>query len=45
MLTQGEPPASVAPSLGFADQAHLTRRFKAAYGMTPGRYRESRLRC
>ena len=37
--------ADVAASLGFVDQAHLTRRFKAAYGMTPGRYRASRLRC
>jgi AraC-like DNA-binding protein len=23
---------------GFAGQAHLTRMFKAAFGMTPGRY-------
>ena len=44
-LAAGEPPADVAAALGFADQAHLTRRFKAAYGMTPGRYRAGRLRC
>jgi methylphosphotriester-DNA--protein-cysteine methyltransferase len=23
---------------GFADEAHFTRTFKAAFGMTPGRY-------
>jgi AraC-like DNA-binding protein len=45
LLAAGEAPAAVAASLGFADQAHLTRRFKAAYGLTPGRYRASRLAC
>ena len=29
----------IALDSGFADQAHFTRVFKAAYGMTPGRYR------
>jgi AraC-like DNA-binding protein len=32
------PLAEVAYDAGFADQAHFTRRFKAAYGMTPARY-------
>ncbi len=45
LLAAGDAPAGVAASFGFSDQAHLTRRFKAAYGMTPGRYRASRLRC
>ena len=31
--------AALAQDLGFADQAHLTRVFKAATGLTPGRYR------
>jgi AraC-like DNA-binding protein len=30
--------ADVALSAGFADQAHFTRSFKAAFGLTPGRY-------
>ncbi len=29
---------------GFADQAHFTRMFTARYGITPGRYREMRIR-
>jgi len=35
-LGQGEDIAGLAIDLGFADQAHLTRRFKAMYGVTPG---------
>ena len=31
--------ADVALAAGFADQAHLTRKFKAAFGMSPARYR------
>ena len=38
-LMAGEAIAAVAADLGFADQAHLTRRFKAAFGITPGAYR------
>jgi AraC-like DNA-binding protein len=37
-LRDGRPPAETALEAGFADQAHLTRTFKAAFGMTPGRY-------
>jgi AraC-like DNA-binding protein len=39
LIRCGHPLAEVAAQLGFADQAHLTRRFKAALGVTPGRLR------
>ncbi len=38
-LRRNEPVASVALATGFADQAHLTRVFKARVGVTPGAYR------
>lgn len=38
LLRQGEAPAQVAAAVGFADQSHLTHRFKAAFGVTPGQY-------
>jgi AraC-like DNA-binding protein len=38
MLGLGEAPAEVAAALGFADQSHLTKRFKGAYGVTPGHF-------
>jgi len=34
-----QPIADIAAQCGYFDQAHLTRAFKAAYGMTPGAYR------
>jgi AraC-like DNA-binding protein len=37
-LRDGRPLAETAIEAGFADQAHFTRTFKAAFGMTPGRY-------
>jgi AraC-like DNA-binding protein len=37
---RGEQPlVDVAGETGFADQAHFTRTFKAAFGLTPARYR------
>jgi AraC-like DNA-binding protein len=36
------PLVEVACEAGFADQAHFTRAFKAAFGLTPGRYRALR---
>ena len=39
LLRDGESPAQVAAALGFVDQSHLIRRFKSAFGVTPGRYR------
>jgi AraC-like DNA-binding protein len=37
-LRDARPLAETALEAGFADQAHFTRMFKAAFGMTPGRY-------
>ena len=34
--------ADVASEMGFADQAHFTRAFASAFGLTPGRYRTLR---
>jgi AraC-like DNA-binding protein len=35
MIRDGSPLADVAAGAGFADQSHLTRLFKRAYGLTP----------
>ena len=37
-LTAGQAPATVAADCGFADQPHLSRVFKRAVGVSPGRY-------
>jgi AraC-like DNA-binding protein len=37
-IESGQPLAQAAASTGFADQAHMTRQFKRAYGVTPGRW-------
>ena len=39
LLRRGRPVADVALDTGFADQAHLTRMFKAAHGVPPARHR------
>jgi AraC-like DNA-binding protein len=38
LMLAGEPTAMAAAAAGFADQSHLIRKFKAAYGVTPGQY-------
>ena len=39
LLRQAESPiAEIAQGLGFADQSHLTRLFRARFGMTPAAY-------
>ncbi len=40
LLAQGWPIAQVAFEVGFADQSHLSRRFKGIVGMPPGQYRK-----
>jgi AraC-like DNA-binding protein len=39
LLRQGETIADAAFGSGFADQSHMTRQFKLAYGLPPGRWR------
>jgi AraC-like DNA-binding protein len=41
-IHSGCPLADVAGETGFADQAHFTRVFKSAFGLTPARYRALR---
>ncbi|PWJ86873.1 AraC family transcriptional regulator [Mesorhizobium loti] len=38
LLRRGQQVAEVAVAVGFADQSHLTRHFKAVLGVTPARY-------
>ena len=40
LLATGHAPALVAMTLGFADQSHLGRWFRRAYGLTPAHYRK-----
>jgi AraC-like DNA-binding protein len=37
-IARGMPLAEAALASGFADQSHMTRHFKKAYGLTPGRW-------
>lgn len=37
-IHEARPLAEVACDAGFVDQAHFTRAFKSAFGLTPGRY-------
>lgn len=41
MIARGEPLAEVAVSVGFIDQAHLSRHFRRTVGVTPGEYRRA----
>lgn len=40
LLAAGMPPVQVAQEVGFADQSHLTRRFKGIVGTSPACYRK-----
>ncbi len=39
MIRAGAPLAEAAIASGFADQSHMTRQFKAAFGLPPSRWR------
>src|SRR5262249_5480964 len=41
-IHQERPLVEVAGDAGFADQAHFTRAFKSAFGLTPAHYRALR---
>lgn len=43
-ITAGQPLVQVALDTGFADQAHLTRHFRGAFGMTPAQWRKMTLK-
>jgi AraC-like DNA-binding protein len=38
LIRGGVPLAQAAHACGFADQSHMTRHFKKAYGLSPGRF-------
>lgn len=38
LLVQGQPLAHAALAAGFADQSHMTRQFRQAYGLPPARW-------
>jgi AraC-like DNA-binding protein len=39
LLSRGDMPATAAAATGFADQSHMGRWFRRAFGMTPAAYR------
>ena len=43
LIHAARPLVDVAVEAGFADQAHFTRVFKSAFGLTPARYRALRI--
>jgi AraC-like DNA-binding protein len=43
LIRHGTPLVAAALSCGFADQSHMTRHFKRAYGMPPGRWAAIRI--
>lgn len=44
LLAAGCSIVDAALASGFSDQSHLTRQFRARFGVTPGLYRKQRLR-
>jgi AraC family chemosensory pili system transcriptional regulator ChpD len=43
LLRAGLPAVAIAHELGFADQSHFHRHFRAAYGMAPGAFQRAAL--
>ena len=43
-IVAGRSLAELALDAGFADQAHLTRMFKAAFGLSPAKFRAAAVR-
>ena len=43
LVDQGYPLAAIAAELGYSDQAHMTRRFKAAVGVSPRIWARSKI--
>ena len=41
LIGQNESLAAIAADCGFADHGHFSRTFNAAYGITPGQYRDA----
>jgi AraC-like DNA-binding protein len=41
LMRAGTPLAEAAAACGFADQSHMTRQFKKAYGISPGRWQQA----
>ena len=41
LIEEGQPLCDTAHACGFADQSHLTRRFRQVMGVTPGQYARS----
>jgi AraC family transcriptional regulator len=42
MMTSAAPLSEIALSVGFSDQAHLSRLFRQAFGQSPGHWRRER---
>ena len=38
LIRAGQPLGQAAAAAGFADQSHMSRHFKRAYGLSPGRW-------
>ena len=45
LMLAGTGLAEAAVSIGFADQSHMARQFKRAYGITPGRWLHAVAQC
>ena len=41
IITTDQPLADIATEVGYSDQAHMTRRLKEAYGVSPAKFRKS----